>query len=571
MQPLDYIVIILFSLIILVAGLSFGNRGKDMKSFFAAGGNVPWGINGLSLFMSFFSAGTFVVWGSIAYQYGFVAVSIQWTMCIGGLLIGLFIAPRWKKAKILTAGEFIGQRLGKKIQQYYTYLILFLSLGYTGAFLYPVAKLVNVSSGISINLSIIVLGLVVILYTAVGGLWAVVITDVLQFVILMAAVIIVVPLAFDKAGGVNTFIESAPENFFDLVNAEYSAWFLFAFAVYNMIFIGGNWAYVQRYTTVKSPGDAKKVGYLFSMLYVISPVIWMLPPMIYRLVGHDLGGLENEGAYLLMCRMVLPVGMLGLMLGGMIFATASSVNTTLNLVAAVFTNDLYKNLKPNATEKQLMRVARVTTVLFGLATILVALIVPAAGGIVEVVLTIGAVTGCSIYGPPIWALFSKYQTGRSVWGCTVISLSINLVFKFVTPYWVGISLDRPSEMLLGSLLPFALLGAYEVYARVTGQSNHEYQRYKKTQLEKPIDEEIGSAEQNTYGIKVMGVTLILIGIMIAVLPLFSGTAVIFVSSVGICILVFGVWLYKLSLKSAKTKTSLTSLVDEEKYENGKGK
>lgn len=542
-----------------------------MKSFFAAGGNVPWGINGLSLFMSFFSAGTFVVWGSIAYQYGFVAVSIQWTMCIGGLLIGLFIAPRWKKAKILTAGEFIGQRLGKKIQQYYTYLILFLSLGYTGAFLYPVAKLVNVSSGISINLSIIVLGLVVILYTAVGGLWAVVITDVLQFVILMAAVIIVVPLAFDKAGGVNTFIESAPENFFDLVNAEYSAWFLFAFAVYNMIFIGGNWAYVQRYTTVKSPGDAKKVGYLFSMLYVISPVIWMLPPMIYRLVGHDLGGLENEGAYLLMCRMVLPVGMLGLMLGGMIFATASSVNTTLNLVAAVFTNDLYKNLKPNATEKQLMRVARVTTVLFGLATILVALIVPAAGGIVEVVLTIGAVTGCSIYGPPIWALFSKYQTGRSVWGCTVISLSINLVFKFVTPYWVGISLDRPSEMLLGSLLPFALLGAYEVYARVTGQSNHEYQRYKKTQLEKPIDEEIGSAEQNTYGIKVMGVTLILIGIMIAVLPLFSGTAVIFVSSVGICILVFGVWLYKLSLKSAKTKTSLTSLVDEEKYENGKGK
>ena len=433
------------------------------------------------------------------------------------------------------------------------------------------AKLVNVSSGISINLSIIVLGLVVILYTAVGGLWAVVITDVLQFVILMAAVIIVVPLAFDKTGGVNTFIESAPENFFDLVNAEYSAWFLFAFAVYNMIFIGGNWAYVQRYTTVKSPGDAKKVAYLFSMLYVISPVIWMLPPMIYRLVGHDLGGLENEGAYLLMCRMVLPVGMLGLMLGGMIFATASSVNTTLNLVAAVFTNDLYKNLKPNATEKELMRVARVTTVLFGLATILVALIVPAAGGIVEVVLTIGAVTGCSIYGPPIWALFSKYQTGRSVWACTVISLSINLVFKFVTPYSVGISLDRPSEMLLGSLLPFALLGAYEMYARVTRQSNHEYQRYKKTQLEKPIDEEIGSAEQNTYGIRVMGVTLILIGIMIAVLPFFSDTAVIFVSSVGICILVFGVWLYKLSLKSAKTKTSLTSLVDEEKYENGKGK
>jgi SSS family solute:Na+ symporter len=563
-QSLDYIVIVIFSMIILAAGLSFGNRGKDMKSFFAAGGNVPWQINGLSLFMSFFSAGTFVVWGSIAYQHGFVAVSIQWTMCIGGLLIGLFIAPRWKNAKILTAGEFIRERLGKKVQQYYTYLILFLSLGYTGAFLYPVAKLVNVSSGISINLSIIVLGLVVILYTAVGGLWAVVVTDVLQFVILMAAVAIVVPLAFIKVGGVDGFIESAPESFFNLVNAEYSGWFLFAFAVYNMIFIGGNWAYVQRYTTVNSPGDARKVGYLFSMLYVISPVIWMLPPMIYRLVGQDLAGLENEGAYLLMCRMVLPVGMLGLMLGGMIFATASSVNTTLNLVAAVFTNDLYKNLNPNASETQLMLVARITTVLFGFATILVALIVPAAGGIVEVVLTIGAVTGCSIYGPPIWALFSKYQTGRSIWACTIISLTVNLLFKFVTPTWLDISLDRPAEMLMGALLPFALLASYELYARRYKGTDEQYLRYELMQHEKPIGEETESAAQNTYGIKVMGVTLVLIGLLIAVLPLFSETSVLFVSSVGLCILAFGVWLYKTSLRPAKPKTLATQVARHKK-------
>ena len=558
MESLDYVVITIFSLIILAAGLSFGNQGKDLKSFFAAGGNVPWQINGLSLFMSFFSAGTFVVWGSIAYQHGFVAVSIQWTMCIGGLLIGLFIAPRWKKARILTAGEFIRQRLGKKVQQYYTYLILFLSLGYTGAFLYPVAKLVNVSSGISINLSIIVLGLIVILYTAVGGLWAVVITDVLQFVILMAAVVIVVPLAFEKVGGVDGFLERAPENFFDLVNAEYSMWFLFAFAVYNMIFIGGNWAYVQRYTTVKSPGDASKVGYLFSFLYIISPVIWMLPPMIYRFVGQDLSGLENEGAYLLMCRMVLPVGMLGLMLGGMIFATASSVNTTLNLVAAVFTNDIYKNLRPEATQKQLMRFARGITVVFGLATILVALVVPAAGGIVEVVLTIGAVTGCSIYGPPIWALFSKYQTGKSIWYCTVISLTINLIFKFVTPYLFDLTLDRPQEMLLGALLPFALLAAYELYARQSSAVNPEYQRYLSIQKEKEVQHESESTAQNRYGIKVLAITLASIGLLVVTLGLISQTAVILVTSIGVCIMAVSVWAYWKSrqpIKSVSTSQS----------------
>lgn len=545
MTQLDYIVIILFCSIIVIAGLAFGKQGKDMKSFFAAGGSVPWQINGIALFMSFFSAGTFVVWGSIAYQYGFVAVAIQWTMCIGGFLIAMFIAPRWKNAGILTAGEFIGERLGKKVQKYYTYLILFLSLGYTGAFLYPVAKLLNVSSGISINFSIIALGLGVIVYTAVGGLWAVVITDVLQFVILMAAVIIVVPLAFEKAGGMSAFIENAPANFFDLVNAEYTGWFLFAFAVYNMIFIGGNWAYVQRYTTVKTTGDARKVGYLFSALYVISPVIWMLPPMLYRIVGQDLPGLENEGAYLLMCRMVLPVGMLGLMLGGMIFATASSVNTTLNLVAAVFTNDIYKQLHPDASQKQFMKVARITTVVFGLATIGVALIVPAAGGIVEVVLTIGAVTGCSIYGPPIWALFSRVHTGKSIWVCTVISLMVNLVFKFVAPPWFDIALSRPAEMLLGALLPFTLLAIYELYARKTSGISEQYLQYQKAQHDKPLPEEQGAAEQNKYGIKIMAITLAIISVLIIILGLLSKTAIVLVTVVGVFILAAAAWLFKI--------------------------
>ena len=93
---------------------------------------------------------------------------------------------------------------------------------------------------------------------------------------------------------------------------------------------------------MKDAPSARKVGYLFAGLYLVSPVLWMLPPMIYRVLNNNLSGLENEGAYLLMCQEVLPTGMLGLMLGGMIFATASSVNTTLNLSAAVFATTFSK-------------------------------------------------------------------------------------------------------------------------------------------------------------------------------------------------------------------------------------
>ncbi|EPR65469.1 sodium:solute symporter family protein [Cyclobacterium qasimii] len=426
MHQLDYLTIFVFTLIILSAGLSFGKQGGDMKSFFAAGGAVPWSISGLSLFMSFFSAGTFVVWGSIAYEWGWVAITIQMAMCISGFLIGKYLAPKWKETRSITVAAYLTNRFGKNIQQYYTFIFLVLSLGYTGAFLYPVAKILNVVTGFDIYYAILLLGGMIMVYTAVGGLWAVIVTDVLQFVILTAAVLIVLPLSLEKVGGINQFIAEAPDTFFNIFNGEYTFWFILAFVGYNTIFIGGNWAYVQRYTSVKDTKSAKKVGYLFGVLYLISPLIWMLPPMIYRVLDPSLVGLETEGAYLRMCMSVLPVGMLGLMLGGMIFATASSVNTSLNLAAAVLTNDVYQPLNPKASPQTLMKVARVATLLFGLGTIGVAFMVPLAGGIVEVVLSIGAVTGGALYAPAIWGLFSKRQTGNSILVVTSVSLVINV-------------------------------------------------------------------------------------------------------------------------------------------------
>lgn len=505
----DYIIIILFSLLILGAGLSFGRQKVDMKSFFSAGGNLPWWMSGLSLFMSFFSSGTFVVWGAIAYEWGWVAITIQWTMAIGGFVIGFYIAPKWRKTGVLTAAEFIRNRLGGNTQKFYTYIFLFLSIFYTGAFLYPVAKLVNVSTGFSIEWAVILLGVIVMIYTAVGGLWAVVITDVLQFIILFAAVVVVVPLAFEQVDGINGFIEAAPERFFAFTSGEYGIGFLIAFCLYNTCFIGGNWAYVQRYTSVKDPASSKKVGFLFGALYLISPVLWMIPPMIYRVMNGDLSGLENEGAYLLICKQVLPMGMLGLMLGGMIFATASSVNTTLNISAAVFTNDIYKRLFPKSGDFRMMQVARISTLVFGVLTIIVAMLIPAAGGIVEVVLSLAALTGVPLYGPPIWALFSKRQTGNSILAITLSSLAINAFFKFLSPLLFDFALDRTQEMMLGVGITLLLLALSEAFLKP---------RIQESPLpeEKDIQQEEGRSE-NRYAIRVMGIVIGIVGLVILVL------------------------------------------------------
>ena len=551
MNILDYITIILFSIGVLITGVSFSKTGKDMKSFFSGGGNVPWGMSGLSLFMGFFSAGTFVVWGSIAYSYGMVSIIIQLTMAVAGYAVGTWIAPRWHRTHSLTAGEYITGRLGVKTQKTYTYIFLAVSVFTTGSFLYPVAKIVEVTTGIPLTTAIFALGAFSMVYVALGGLRGVVVTDVLQFVILFAAVVIAVPLAFDKIGGVGTFFEKVPEGFFELFEGEYTPGFVIAFAIYNMFFLGGNWAYVQRYTSVKTERDSRKTGWLFGVLYTISPILWMLIPMIYRVYNPSLSGLENEGAYLLMCKEAMPDGLLGLMLGGMIFATASSLNATLNISAGVVTNDIFKRMRPDASEKTLMNVARISTWGFGIMAIIVALLIRSMGGIVNVVISVAALTGVPVYLPVIWSLFSKRQTARTILSATFISLAINLIFKFVTPHF-GLALDRTWEMIVGTAVPVILLAGIEVVLKAKEFIAPEYMAYISGRNVRMRQENAGDTEESKrtdrFTQKVLGIGLGLSGVLITVLGFIAEENIVVPVAVGLVVTLIGIYLLILSLR-----------------------
>ncbi len=530
MNPnIDTIVILVFSAFVLCIGLIFSRTGINLKSFFAGGESVPWFIGGLSLFMSFFSAGTFVAWGSIAYKYGWVAITIQWTMCIGALFSGLYLAPLWKSTGNLTAAEFIKERLGPQVQKTYIYIFMMVSLFIKGTVLYPVAKLVSASLGYPLMPSTIVMGLFMIAYTAVGGLWAVMVTDILQFVILTAAVLIILPLSFDAAGGISKFQANAQEGFFDLINGEFTLVFIIAFTLYHIFYIGGNWTFVQRYTSVKDSKSARKVAYLFAGLYLISPVLWMLPPMIYKSINPSLTGLDTENAYLMVCQLVLPPGLLGLMLTGMYFSTSASANTTLNVVSAVFTNDIYKGrINPEASDRKLMSVARLSSWTIGLGMIAIALMVPYIGGLVNVTLSVGAITGGPILAPPIWALFSKRLSGKATLIITCFSLGINLIFKIILPFLIDFKLSRAEEMLIGVGVPLLLLIANEIrayYANYLSPQYLEFQAYKssrKLQKDNLSDEEISeSLQQNKFGLKITAFALAFTALLLLILGLIT--------------------------------------------------
>ena len=510
MNNFDYLTAAIFVLFVIALGLSLAKNGRNMKDFFAGGGNVPWWISGLSLFMSFFSVGTFVVWGAIAYSDGFVSISIQATMALSGIVVAFLIGPAWNRTGCLTVAEYLQKRLSISAQKIYSSIFIIISLFTTGAFLYPVGKIIEVSTGLPLETAIIILGCLIIAYTAVGGLWAVLVTDVLQFVVLTAAVLLVVPLSFEHIGGVSNFMDKLPQGFAALHNEKYDLLFLFGFFIYNTVFIGGNWAYVQRFTSVNNPISAKKVGLIFGALYLIAPIVWMIPPMLFRIVAPDVNSTNPEDAYLLMSKEVLPNGLLGLILGAMVFATASSVNTTINIVAGVLTNDVFKSLRPQTSQQNLMKVARISTVLFGVVSIFVALSIKSFGGIVETVLSVAALTGVPIYLPPIWSLFSKRQTSFSILFTTFFSLAINIFLKFLAPSLTGLSLSRGQEMLIGVLIPIIILIVFELILEPTQL------------LVKNTDDDSGinplpKDRQSAYGKKiiligVMGIGLLFIGL-----------------------------------------------------------
>lgn len=542
---IDTGVIFIFSLFVLFIGILFARTGRNMKSFFAGGEAVPWFIGGLSLFMSFFSAGTFVAWGSIAYKYGWVAVTIQWTMCLGGLVTALFLAPRWKRAGALTAAEFIKARLGVPVQQFYIFIFMLVSLVSKGSVLYPVAKLVSVSLGFPLEACTLVLGVMMIAYTAIGGLWAVMVTDILQFVILTAAVLIVLPLSLQAAGGWQSFTTKVPADFFHALNGEYTIGFILAFSLYHICYIGGNWTFVQRYTSVDSPASARKVAFLFAGLYIISPVLWMLPPMIYKSINPSLQGLDVENAYLQVCRLVLPPGLMGLMLTGMYFSTSATANTTLNVTAAVFTNDIYRGwMKPAATQQQLIRVARLSSFALGAGMIVIALLVPAAGGMIEVVLSIAAITGGPLLLPPVWALFSRRLSGKAAFIITAACLLVNLCFKFITPWLMDLRLSRAMEMALGVALPFTMLALYEFVIAPQRSASADYLRYKASrnqqQQQKQVKEEVAEAaaihRQNLFGLRVIAFSLGFTALLLYVLSFITATGNALVAGIASAIL-----------------------------------
>ncbi len=555
MATLDYIVILFYFIGLIAVSIIVSRKIKSSEDMFIAGRNSSWWLSGISSYMTIFSASTFVVWGGVAYKSGIVAVVVALCLGFASLIVGKWISGKWRKLRIKSPGEFLTVRFGHKTVQFYTISGIVGRAVHTAIALYAVAVvmcgLIRVPDGsflastglpgdaaagyLSIWWALIILGAVTLVYTVAGGFLAVLMTDVVQFGVLMAVVIFLIPLSFNAVGGVSEFISRASEipGFFSGTSENYTWVWLALWLFLNVAMIGGDWPFVQRYISVPTIKDAKKSTYLIGIFYFLTPLIWYLPTMIYRVMEPGLAldadaatmTYNGEHAYVNISKMVLMSGMVGMMLAAMLSATLSNVSGILNVYANVFTYEIWGYAKKNreADEKRRIKVGRVFTLIFGLVIIGISMLVPFAGGAERVVVTLLTMVICPLYIPSIWGLFSKRLSGNQLLWSMAITWVVGFTAKFTIP--TNILRGNLLESLSGLVFPVLILICMEIwskYKRITNIGYESIREYTDPAADSEPGADIKKAVKgyshmamDVFCITLAVIALMLVGLMIA--------------------------------------------------------
>jgi len=353
--------LIAYLAIVALVGILSRRFITSSDDFFRAGGSMPWWIAGISLYMGSFSAFAFVAFGSVAYNNGMMGVLVGMGGILGWILSAQFFAHKWRRANIATPTTYLERRFGAKTRQAIVWLNVLLSPLQSGLRLYAFAIMVHGIMGYPLIETIIFTALVMLAYSSLGGLWAVVLTDTIQFIIMLVGVVPLAILSIIAVGGLDGLVDLKSTGFFSPERSQLTFWWLITWWVTEIINTLASFQGVQRFSAVPSDKDAKRAAFLAAGLLVPTVFLILIPSLLGAHIYPDMDG---QLIFAKMTTTLLPAGVIGLMLGAMCAATMSSLDSIFNVDAALMTNDVYKRLiNKNASARRLLTVSRITTLI----------------------------------------------------------------------------------------------------------------------------------------------------------------------------------------------------------------
>ena len=530
----DYLMLVGYFVLMLGIGVYFYRFMRGMKDYFSGGNSIPWWLSGVSFYMSSFSVFAFVSYSALAYKYGFVGVTLLWVSVPATIFSVTLFAKKWRRARIDSPVEYLEARYSSTMRQLFAWQGIPVKMVDDGLKLVAIGAFISASLGLDMQQRMFWSGVIILIYTFMGGLWAVTVTDFVQFVVMAVAVVVILPLSIEKAGGLDAFRTNAPEGFFNLVTAEYNWLYIALLALlYCVAWSSVNWPLIQRYYCVPNEKEAIKMGWFVTALNVIGPPLMFIPAMAAQQFLGDIPDLE---VYPRLCIELLPAGMLGLVIAAMFAATMSMLSSDYNVCAGVLTNDVYRRLiRPKASQKELVLVGRLMTLVIGSFALGAAFLMSAGTGedlFKYMVMLFGIVTA-PVGIPMIFGLLSKRITNAGAMAGWFLGIVTGLaLFK-----WCPAKVDLPmlnlaleQEIAIFLATTVVTLTVMLVVSLLTSKSAAEAARSDEflKRLETPIGQleaDLPTGERGAaispFG--VVGVSIFIIGLMmLAILPWVTG-------------------------------------------------
>ncbi|WP_298942913.1 transporter [uncultured Psychromonas sp.] len=442
----NILVVGVYFLFLIAIGWMFRTFTTNTSDYFRGGGNMLWWMVGSTAFMTQFSAWTFTGAAGKAYNDGFTVAIIFIANAFGYLMNFLYFAPKFRQLRVVTVIQAVRQRFGSKNEQVFTWTGMPNSVINAGIWLNGLAIIASGIFGVDIETTIWATGIVVLVMSVTGGSWAVIASDFMQMVIIMSVTITCAIVALNQGGGISNIIEGFEQtrevtflvgtqiNYFSI----FALWSFFIFV--KQFSITNNMLNSYRYLAAKDSKNARKAALLACILMTIGPIIWFLPSWFLASTGVDLTAMYPEAgkkaadyAYLYFVDEYMPVGMVGLLISAMFAATMSSMDSGLNRNSGIFVKNFYQVvLRPKATEKELVTCSKITSTVFGIIIILVALFINSLKGLslFDTMMYVGALISFPMTVPAFCGFFIRKTPDWAAWATLIVGA--------VVSYYVGL-------------------------------------------------------------------------------------------------------------------------------------
>ncbi len=464
LSPIDLSIIAGYFLFIIILGIWYGRKEESLEDYFLGGRRVAWVAVLLSIVATETSALTFIGTPAFAYNHNWTYIQLLiGTILARFIIAGLFI-DKFYQYKVYTVYEYLSKRFGTGSKNWCSIVFLITRILASGVRLFGASIIVSVTTGLSPLTSIIIIATAAVLYTVIGGIKAVIWTDVCQAIMLfggglIALIFILRDIPSGWQGVINTTLELSKFKFLDFSLSYKAAYTIWAGIVGSTFLTlathGTDQDLVQRMLTARDPVRSKRAlilsGFADIPIVILFLAIGSLLFTYYQAVPTP--GLPEKADDIFPYYIIhnLPKGVTGLLIASVFAAAMSSIDSALNALSTTWINDFYRPyIKKEASERHYLTMAKFFTVLFGLFLILIAFLSKGTEQVLILGLKIGTFTYGALLGVFLLGFLTKRGNDKGNAISIVVSIGAILLIELYTEVaWVW-------YVMIGTLITFSV-------------------------------------------------------------------------------------------------------------------